>query len=381
MTPLLSRITEESEGSRSPPSDDLEAEAFLKMSNSKKHSQDPIACEEGPGICAMMLTIVSLVLIVVSLPLSLFCVVKVVQEYERAVIFRLGRLLTGGARGPGVFFVIPCVDVYEKIDMRSQTFEIPPQEILTKDSVTVFVNAIMYYKVANAIHAVANVDDYSRSARLLAATTLRNVLGTLTLGDILCHREAIAKEMKSTLDEGTEPWGVMVERVEVKDVRVPEQLQRAMAAEAEAAREARAKVIAAEGEHKASRALRQAAEVIMDSPAALQLRYLQTLNSISAENNSTIIFPVPIDIMSNFMQFSQNQNQNQNQLSQEQQRQFYEFQQYQQNQQNQQQHPFDKPIPPPPSSKPKPPPSQVMPGIADCSLKHLIGTENNMLAS
>ena len=134
-----------------------------------------------------------------------------------------------------------------------------------------FVNAIMYYKVQNAIHAVANVDDYSGSARLLAATTLRNVLGTLTLGDILCNREAIAREMKTVLDEGTEPWGVMVERVEVKDVRVPEQLQRAMAAEAEAAREARAKVIAAEGEHKASRALRQAAEVIMDSPAALQV--------------------------------------------------------------------------------------------------------------
>merc|ERR1711874_161834 len=137
--------------------------------------------------------------------------------------------------------------------------------------------------------------------RLLAATTLRNVLGTLTLGDILCQRESIANEMKTTLDEGTEPWGVMVERVEVKDVRVPEQLQRAMAAEAEAARNARAKVIAAEGEHKASRALRQAAEVIVDSPAALQLRYLQTLNSISAENNSTIVFPVPVDIMSSAM--------------------------------------------------------------------------------
>merc|ERR1711892_689569 len=227
----------------------------------------------------MALTIVSLVLILVSLPLSLFCVVKVVQEYERAVIFRLGRLLTGGARGPGVFFVIPCVDVYEKIDMRSQTFEIPPQEILTKDSVTVFVNAILYYKVANAIHAVANVDDYSGSSRLLAATTLRNVLGTMNLGDILSQRESIAREMRETLDVTTEPWGVKVERVEVKDVRVPAQLMRAMAAEAEAAREARAKVIAAEGEHKASRALRQAAEVIMDSPAALQLRYLQTLNS------------------------------------------------------------------------------------------------------
>merc|ERR1711923_346396 len=152
----------------------------------------------GPGICALIMTIGSLMLIVVSLPL-LF-VVKVVQEYERAVIFRLGRLLTGGARGPGVFFVIPCVDVYEKIDMRSQTFEIPPQEILTKDSVTVFVNAIMYYKVANATHAVSNVDDYSGSARLLAATTLRNVLGTLTLGEILSQRESIAKDMRVSLE-------------------------------------------------------------------------------------------------------------------------------------------------------------------------------------
>merc|ERR1719402_2148932 len=214
----------------------------------------------------------------------------------------------GGARGPGVFFVLPCVDVYEKIDTRTATFEVPPQEILTKDSVTVYVNAIMYYKVSDAVHAVTNVDDYSGSARLLAATTLRNVLGTKNLGDVLSERESIANEMQACLDEATEPWGVKVERVEVKDVRVPENLQRAMAAEAEAARNARAKVIAAEGEHKASRSLRQAAEVIMDSPAALQLRYLQTLNSISAENNSTIVFPVPIDIISNFMQFNQNQN-------------------------------------------------------------------------
>merc|ERR1719208_731084 len=254
------------------------------------------ACEEGPGLCANLLTLASVILILVTFPLSLLFTIKVVQEYERAVIFRLGRLLTGGARGPGVFFIIPCVDIYEKVDMRTATYEIPPQEILTKDSVTVFVNAIMYYKVANATHAVSNVDDYSGSARLLAATTLRNVLGTMTLGDILCKREFIAKEMKGVLDEGTAPWGVLVERVEVKDVRVPEQLQRAMAAEAEAAREARAKVIAAEGEHKASRALRQAAEVINESPAALQLRYLQTLNSISAENNSTIIFPMPVNL-------------------------------------------------------------------------------------
>merc|ERR1719362_681155 len=149
-------------------------------------------CEEGPGICAHLITVAALFMVVTTLPLSLLVVIKVVQEYERAVIFRLGRLLSGGARGPGVFFIIPCVDIFEKIDMRTATYEIPPQEILTKDSVTVFVNAIMYYKVANAIHAVANVDDYSGSARLLAATTLRNVLGTLTLGDILCNREANA---------------------------------------------------------------------------------------------------------------------------------------------------------------------------------------------
>jgi len=258
------------------------------------------ACEEGPGICSYLMTLCSVMMILATLPLSLIFTVKVVQEYERAVIFRLGRLLTGGARGPGVFFIIPCVDIYEKIDMRTATYEIPPQEILTKDSVTVFVNAIMYYKVRDATCAVANVDDYSGSARLLAATTLRNVLGTKNLGDILAERESIAQEMQELLHEATDPWGVTVERVEVKDVRVPEQLMRAMAAEAEAAREARAKVIAAEGEHKASRALRQAAEVIMENPAALQLRYLQTLNSISVENNSTIVFPVPVDILSSF---------------------------------------------------------------------------------
>jgi len=285
--------------------------------------EDDRDCEDGPGLCSKLLTCFSIFLIVLFLPFSLFFVVKVVQEYERAVIFRLGRLLSGGARGPGVFFVIPCVDIYEKVDLRTNTYEIPPQEILTKDSVTVFVNAIMYYKVANATHAIANVDDYSGSARLLAATTLRNVLGTMNLGDILSQRESIAKEMQATLDVATEPWGVKVERVEVKDVRVPEQLQRAMAAEAEAAREARAKVIAAEGEHKASRALRQAAEVIVDSPAALQLRYLQTLNSISAENNSTVVFPVPIDMMSNFIQYNlekqhQQQQQYWNQMQQQQ---------------------------------------------------------------
>jgi len=329
MTPLLPHMNEYTEDCMSQDMELGDQKNGKHKTNGhakeKKTPEQP-ACEEGPGIFAHCITGLSLLLVAASLPLSLFFVVKVVQEYERSVIFRLGRLLSGGARGPGVFFIIPCVDTYEKIDMRSQTYEIPPQEILTKDSVTVFVNAIMYYKVANAIHAVANVDDYSGSARLLAATTLRNVLGTMNLGEILSQRESIAKEMRETLDVATEPWGVKVERVEVKDVRVPAQLMRAMAAEAEAAREARAKVIAAEGEHKASRSLHQAAEVIMDSPAALQLRYLQTLNSISAENNSTIIFPVPIDVMNSFMQNNNfKRNQKQFQLFQQSQ-QFQQFQ-------------------------------------------------------
>jgi len=224
-----------------------------------------------------------------------------VQEYERAVIFRLGRLLPGGARGPGIFFIIPCIDTYRKVDLRVVSFDVPPQEILSKDSVTVAVDAVVYFRISNATVSVTNVEDAARSTKLLAQTTLRNILGTKTLAEMLSDREAISHQMQSTLDEATDPWGVKVERVEVKDVRLPVQLQRAMAAEAEAAREARAKVIAAEGEQKASRALKEAAEVIAESPAAIQLRYLQTLNTISAEKNSTIIFPLPIDLISSFL--------------------------------------------------------------------------------
>merc|ERR1719410_2914215 len=180
--------------------------------------------------------------------------------------------------------------------MRTVSFDVPPQEILSRDSVTVTVDAVGYFNVVTAELALCSVDDYSHSTRLLAATTLRNVLGTKCLDELLSERDTISNVMKTLLDEATDPWGVRVERVEVKDVRLPVQLQRAMAAEAEAAREARAKVIAAEGEHKASSALKEAAHVIEDSPHALRLRYLQTLNSISAEHNSTIIFPMPISL-------------------------------------------------------------------------------------
>lgn len=253
------------------------------------------------GCCGYVLWALSMLVIVCTFPFSLCLCIKVVQEYERAVIFRLGRLLSGGAKGPGLFFIIPCMDSYTKVDLRTVSFDVPPQEVLTRDSVTVAVDAVVYYRVQNATMSITNVEDSNRSTRLLAATTLRNVLGTKNLSEILSDRENISHIMQSALDEATDPWGVKVERVEVKDVRLPVQLQRAMAAEAEASREARAKVIAAEGEQKASRALKDAADVMIQSPAALQLRYLQTLNTISAEKNSTIIFPLPLDMLSGFI--------------------------------------------------------------------------------
>merc|ERR1719193_261790 len=249
-------------------------------------------------MCGWLLSGISWVLVIFTLPFSLCVCFKVVQEYERAVIFRLGRLLEGGAKGPGIFFVLPCIESYQKVDLRTSVIDIPPQEVLTKDSVTVSVDAVVYYRVSNATVSVANVENAHHSTRLLAQTTLRNILGTKNLHEILSDRESIAGSMQIVLDEATHDWGIKVERVEIKDARLPVQLQRAMAKEAEAARDARAKVIAAEGEQKASRALREASDVIAKSSSALQLRYLQTLTNISAEKNSTIIFPLPIDIIS-----------------------------------------------------------------------------------
>lgn len=253
------------------------------------------------GFIEILATVGSIVLMILTFPISVFICFKVVQEYERAVIFRMGRLRSGGARGPGVFFVLPCVDNYCKVDLRTVSFDVPPQEVLTKDSVTVSVDAVVYYRINDPLKAVVQVANYSHSTRLLAATTLRNVLGTRNLSELLIERENISHTMSNILDHSTDPWGVKVERVEIKDVSLPTQLQRAMATEAEAAREARAKVIAAEGEMKASRALKEAADTLSESPAALQLRYLQTLNSISSEKNSTIIFPLPMDLITPFL--------------------------------------------------------------------------------
>ncbi|XP_066555978.1 stomatin [Amia ocellicauda] len=256
---------------------------------------------EGLGCCGWTLVILSGILVMFSFPISIFFCIKIVKEYERAVIFRLGRVTSGRAKGPGLFFILPCTDSFVKVDLRTVSFNIPPQEILTKDSVTVAVDGVVYFRVLSAISSVINVSNADSCTRLLAQTTLRNVLGTKNLSELLSDREEISHSMQVTLDAATHSWGIKVERVEIKDVKLPLQLQRAMAAEAEATREARAKVIAAEGEMNASRALKEASLVIAESPSALQLRYLQTLTTIASEKNSTIVFPLPIDMLQTFL--------------------------------------------------------------------------------
>ncbi|CAD5229594.1 unnamed protein product [Bursaphelenchus okinawaensis] len=274
--------------------------AQLKLSYYPKN-MNPDAYDAGLGFCGWFLMTLSYLFFFATFPLTICFCIKVIQEYERAVIFRLGRLIGGGAKGPGIIFVLPCIESYTKVDLRTVSFSVPPQEILTRDSVTVSVDAVVYYRICNATVSVANVENAHHSTRLLAQTALRNMLGTRNLSEILSDRDSIAEAMQALLAETTASWGIKVERVEIKDVRLPVQLQRAMAAEAEATREARAKVIAAEGEQKASQSLHEAATIISQSPAALQLRYLQTLNSVAAEKNSTIVFPLPVELLRHFM--------------------------------------------------------------------------------
>jgi len=222
--------------------------------------------------------------------------IKVVQEYERGVIFRLGRLI--GARGPGLFLIIPVVDRMVKVDLRVVTLDVPSQEVITRDNVTVRVNAVLFFRVFDPEKAVVAVTDYVRSTHQIAQTTLRSVLGQSNLDELLSQREEINLRLQQIIDEQTEPWGIKVGIVEVKDVELPQSMQRAMARQAEAEREKRAKIIHASGEYEASKMLTDAAGVIGGEPAAIQLRYLQTLTEIAAEKNSTIIFPVPIELLS-----------------------------------------------------------------------------------
>ena len=242
-----------------------------------------------------MPTILAFLFVVVVFALFIFAsAVKVVQEYERGVIFRLGRLI--GAKGPGLFFIIPILDRMMKVDLRVVTLDVPTQEAITKDNVTVKVNAVVYFRVVTPSDAVVKVEDFRRATWLISQTTLRSVLGQSSLDELLSNREEINQKLQRIIDEQTEPWGIKVATVEVKDVELPQSMQRAMARQAEAEREKRAKIIHAEGEYAASQQLAQAAHVLFESAGAMQLRYLQTLTEIATEKNSTIIFPMPIDV-------------------------------------------------------------------------------------
>jgi regulator of protease activity HflC (stomatin/prohibitin superfamily) len=224
--------------------------------------------------------------------------IKIVLEYERGVIFRLGRLI--GAKGPGLFFIIPIVDKMIKVDLRTVTLDVPAQEIITRDNVPTKVNAVVYFRIMNPENAIVKVENYLAATSLISQTTLRSVLGQSELDELLAEREKINANLQRIIDEQTDPWGIKVTAVEVKDVELPEDMKRAMARQAEAERERRAKVISARGEFQAAEKLAEAAKIIGKYPAALQLRFLQTVTEATSEKASTFVIPVPIDIMKAF---------------------------------------------------------------------------------
>ncbi len=225
--------------------------------------------------------------------------IKILREYERGVIFRLGRLI--GAKGPGIIFIIPGVDKLLRVSLRLVTLDIPPQDVITRDNISIKVNAVVYFRVLDPNKAVVEVENYLYATSQLAQTTLRSVVGQADLDELLSQRDKINLKLQDILDKHTEPWGIKVSLVETKQVDLPENMQRAIAKQAEAEREKRAKIIHAEGEFQAAEKLTQAANVISTNPTALQLRFLQTLAEIAVEKNSTTIFPVPIDIISAFL--------------------------------------------------------------------------------
>jgi len=246
------------------------------------------------GVLVLILFLIVLAMVVIG------NAIRVVREYDRLVVFRLGRL--AGERGPGLVLLIPIIDRAVKVGLRTVTMDVPPQDIITRDNVTVKVNAVIYFRVVNASSAVVQVENYLYATSQIAQTTLRSILGQQELDELLAERDKLNQALQQVIDRQTEPWGVKVSTVEVKNVDLPQEMQRAIARQAEAERERRAKVINAEGEYQAAARLAEAAHVIAREPAALQLRYLQTLAEIATENNSTTIFPVPIDLLKAFTQ-------------------------------------------------------------------------------
>ena len=239
--------------------------------------------------------LISFVIVLAILLFLISTAIKIIPEYERAVIFRLGRVQK--VKGPGLIFLIPFVDRAVRVDLRVVTMDVPSQEAITRDNVTVKVNAVVYFRVVEPSSAVVNVEDYRRATWNIAQTTLRNVLGQSELDELLAHRERINQKLQQIIDEATEPWGIKVSVVEIKDVGLPDNMKRAMAKQAEAERERRAKIIHADGEAQAAIRLAEAAKIMATQPAAIQLRYLQTLSEIAVEHNSTIVFPVPVEML------------------------------------------------------------------------------------
>jgi regulator of protease activity HflC (stomatin/prohibitin superfamily) len=239
------------------------------------------------------------IVVVVLVVMFLASAIRILNEYERAVVFRLGRIRD--VKGPGLIIIIPGIDRVVKVDMRTITMDVPPQDVITKDNVSIKVNAVVYFRVVNANAAVTNVENYLYATSQLAQTTLRSVCGQVELDETLSAREKINMHLQEILDRSTEPWGIKVSLVEVKQIDLPEEMKRAIAKQAEAERERRAKVINAEGEFQAAQKLIEAAALMETQPMSLQLRYLQTLNQISAEHNSTILFPIPIDLFKPFL--------------------------------------------------------------------------------
>jgi len=244
--------------------------------------------------------IIAIVLGIVIVLILLISAIKILKEYERGVIFRFGRLR--GAKGPGIILIIPFVDKMTKVDLRTVTMDVPPQDIITHDNVPVKVNAVVYFRVMDPAKSIVKIEKYILATSQIAQTTLRSILGQVELDDLLARREKINKELQKIIDEQTDPWGVKVSTVEIKDVELPQSIQRAFAKQAEAERERRAKIISAEGEFQASEKLSKAAEVLSKFPVSVQLRFLQTLKEIATEQNSTIVFPVPIDLVNSFIE-------------------------------------------------------------------------------
>ncbi|MES0341369.1 MAG: slipin family protein [Candidatus Humimicrobiaceae bacterium] len=244
--------------------------------------------------------IIGIIVGIVIVLILLVSAIKILKEYERGVIFRFGRLR--GAKGPGIIVIIPFVDKMIKVDLRTVTMDVPPQDIITRDNVPVKVNAVVYFRVMDPAKSIVKIEKFILATSQIAQTTLRSILGQVDLDDLLSRREKINKELQKIIDEQTDPWGVKVSTVEIKDVELPQSIQRAFAKQAEAERERRAKIISAEGEFQASEKLAKAAEVLSKFPVSVQLRFLQTLKEIATEQNSTIVFPVPIDLVNAFIE-------------------------------------------------------------------------------